>query len=519
MLLHDVLEYGAVRAPGETALAFGDTSVSFAELRDRVCSVAAGLQAIASPGDRVAFLAENAPEYVECYYAVPQAGMVLLPLNYRLHEEEWADTLAHAEPAVLVGERALLDRVLPGRDRFGSVRTVVCIDEPTRGEVPYRDLARSEHPLEVPEGQSDLDPAWLLYTSGTTGRPKGALLTHRSLLTACAATAIARPIRGDDVYLYPFPLCHIAGYNLPLFHLHARPVVLMRRFDVAAWMEQVARHRATNTSLAPTMISMVLDDPGLASADLSSLRAVGYGASGIPTEVLRRGLDVLGVDFAQGYGMTELSGNAAFLDPETHRRGARGEEHLLRAAGKPSPLVAMRVVDDEMRDVPLGEVGEIVVRGDQVTAGYWRDPEATDAAFAGGWFHTGDLGRFDEEGLLYVVDRKKDVVVTGGENVASREVEDVLHLHPGVKEAAVIGVPDARWGEVVTAVVVARDGAEVTEVALVELCREHLAGFKQPRHVVFVDELPKNHAGKVVKRELRETIPDLIDPESTRSRD
>lgn len=517
MLLHEILDFAVVRDPGGTALAYGDESWTFRELRERVDAVAAGIQAIAQPGDRVAFLAENVPEYVECYYAVPKAGMVLTVVNYRLHEEEWARTLDHAQATVLVGERALLDRALEVRDQFPTVTTLVCVDDPVDDEVPYADLVASVHDFEPVEARSDTDTAWLLYTSGTTGRAKGAMLTHRSLVAACTATALARPIEPADVYLYPFPLCHIAGYNVLLFHLHARPIVLMRRFDVEGWMEAVARHRATNTSLAPTMISMVLDDPGLPEADLSSLRSIGYGASGIPAAVLRRGLDVLGVDFAQGYGMTELSGNAAFLDPESHRRGAAAEGRLLRAAGRPSPLVAVRVVDDDMNDVPPGEAGEIVVRGDQVTVGYWRDPEATSEAFAGGWFHTGDLGRFDDEGYLYVVDRKKDVVVSGGENVASREVEDVLHRHPEVKEAAVIGVPDERWGEAVTAVVVRREGEDGESCAsdeladeLIELCREHLAGFKKPRHVVFVGELPKNHSGKILKRALRETVPDLL---------
>lgn len=513
MLLHEILDFAIVRDPEGTALAYGDASWTFEQVRGRVDAVAAGFQAIAEVGDRVAILAENVPEYVECYYAVPKAGMVLTLLNYRLHEEEWARTLDHAQASVLVGERALLDRALTERERFPTVKTVVCVDDPVDDEVPYDDLVASEHDYESVEGQDDGDIAWLLYTSGTTGRPKGAMLTHRSLVTACTATALARPIRPGDVYLYPFPLCHVAGYNVLIFHLHARSVVLMRRFDVDGWLDAVERHGATNTSLAPTMISMVLDAPTLADADLSSLRSIGYGASGIPAEVLRRGLDVLGVDFDQGYGMTELSGNAAFLDAETHRRGAAGEEHLLRAAGRPSPLAAIRVVDDEMRDAPLGETGEIVARGDQVTVGYWRDPEATAEAFAGGWFHTGDLGRFDDEGHLYVVDRKKDVIVTGGENVASREVEDVLHRHPGVREAAVIGVPDERWGEAVTAVVVRRegeDGESLDAETVVELCREHLAGFKKPRYVVFVDELPKNHSGKILKRVLRETVPDLL---------
>lgn len=523
MLLHEIVEFAARRDPDAPALVFGDRTWSFADLASEVDRAATGLRGLAGSGDRVAVLSENTPEMVLLSYAVPRAGMILAPLNYRLHPEEWANLLAHAEPVVLVGERALLDRVLPLAHRFPSVRHVVCTDDPSGGEAAFADvLARAAEPVAGPvagpapapsgpvPAPAPSDPAWLLFTSGTTGRPKGATLTHANLLAAVTATTIARPVEPSDVYLFPFPLCHVAGYNVLLFHLHGRPVILLRRFDPGALLDTVPRHRVTNVSLAPTMIAMLLDDPGLGDADLSTLRSVGYGASGIPAEVLRRGLDRLGCDFAQGYGMTELSGNAAFLDGEAHRRAVSGDEHLLRAAGRPGPLVSMRVVDETLADVPTGEAGEIVVRGDQVTAGYWNDPEATTEAFAGGWFHTGDLGCFDGEGFLYVLDRVKDVVVTGGENVASREVEDVLHLHPAVRDVAVVGVPDERWGDAVTAVVVPREGVAVTPDELVALCRDHLAGFKKPRHVLFVDELPRNTSGKVLKQRLREEVPRLL---------
>lgn len=510
MLLQEMIEFAAIRSPRRTALVHGGQSLSFAELAERVERVAAGLQTRAAPGDRVAVLSENTAPFVELYYAAPKAGMILTPLNYRLHPDEWAELLSHAEPRVLIGERALLDRILPSRERFPSVEAIVATDQAAAGEEAYDALLATDRPFEAPASQSPDDVAWILYTSGTTGRPKGAMLTHRSLFAGVAATAIARPVGAEDVYLFPFPLCHVAGYNVLLFHLHGRPVVLLRRFDVGEVLDAVEDHQVTNISLAPTMIAMLLDDPRLDGCDLSSLRSIGYGASGIPAPVLRQGLERLGCDFAQGFGMTELSGNAAFLDADAHRRGAAGEEHLLKAAGRPGPLVAMGVVDDDLHEVPIGDVGEVVVRGDQVTVGYWRDDDATEAAFADGWFRTGDLGRFDAEGFLTIVDRKKDVIVTGGENVASREVEDVLHLHPAVKEVAVVGVADERWGDAVCAVVVVRDGATVTARELIELCRLHLAGFKKPRHVVFVDELPKNTSGKIQKHELRQTLPSML---------
>jgi acyl-CoA synthetase (AMP-forming)/AMP-acid ligase II len=329
------------------------------------------------------------------------------------------------------------------------------------------------------------------------------MLTHRSLLAAVTTLSVARPVQADDVYLFPFPLCHVAGYNVLAFHLHGRPVVLMRRFEAGSVVEHVNTYGVTQVSLAPTMIDMLLRLPGIGHASMPTLRGIGYGAAAIPADVLRRADAHLGCDLSQGYGMTELSGNVVFLDAEDHRQALLGDESLIRAAGRPSPFVGVRVVDDDLADVPVGEVGEIVVRGDQVFAGYWNDPAASAESLRGGWFRTGDLGRFDRRGYLFVVDRKKDVIVTGGENVASREVEDVLRLHPGVREVAVIGVPDETWGENVCAVVVPAPDVGITAEDLIQHARQHLAGYKKPKHVAFVDELPKNHAGKVLKTELR----------------
>jgi acyl-CoA synthetase (AMP-forming)/AMP-acid ligase II len=352
------------------------------------------------------------------------------------------------------------------------------------------------------------DPAWIIYTSGTTGSPKGATLTHASLLAAVAVTAASRPVAPDEVYLFPFPLCHVAGYNVLNHHRLGRPVVILPRFDPAGFVEAAARHQATTTSLAATMLDALLDHLDRHGDVVPSLRSVAYGAAPMPPALLARADKALGVELAGGYGMTELSGNAVFLDAETHRRGLAGETPLLRSAGRPGPGVAVRLVDDDERDVTTGAVGEIVVRSAQVMAGYWDDEQATADAMRGGWFHTGDMGRFDEDGWLFIVDRKKDVIVTGGENVSSREVEEVLCDHPGVREAAVIGVPDPRWGENVCAVVVSQPGWAVPPAEVVELVRSRLAGFKTPRHVVNVESLPTNSTGKVLKAELRRWLSD-----------
>jgi acyl-CoA synthetase (AMP-forming)/AMP-acid ligase II len=490
VLLHEVLAGAAERAPDEVAVVTDAVTLTFAELAARVRAVASGIAGITEPGDRVAILAENRPEYVECYYAVPKAGRLLVPINQRLHPDEWTGSLRRSGARVLIGEADLLERLGADAARAAGVETIISFDD------GYADLGADGADVTLPPTHED-DVAWLIGTSGTTGTPKLAMLTHASLLAAVEATLTARPVRTDDVFCTPFPLCHVAGYNVLGLHRMARPVVLMRRFDAVQLGELIVEHGVTLLSLAPTMIAMVLDDPRTDDRVLASVRAIGYGASAIPAPVLRAAVDRWDCDLSQGYGMTELSGNAVFLGPDEHRRAAAGDERLLRAAGRPAPGVEVR----------LGEGNdEILVRAPQVMAGYWNDAEASATALADGWLHTGDVGRIDADGLLTVVDRTKDVIVSGGENVASREVEAVLHSHAGVADVAVIGLPDARWGERIAAVVVRRPDDPVTAADLVALARAHLAGFKTPRSITFVEELPRNAAGKVLKQQLRDEL-------------
>ncbi len=340
--------------------------------------------------------------------------------------------------------------------------------------------------------------------------PKGAMLPHRALIAAAENTALGRRVAEDDVYFLAFALCHVAGYNLLIMHSRARPVVLVRRFEADEFLALTKRHGVTNTSLAPTMVSTLLEHPEADGEALATLRQIAYGSSSVPAEILRRAMQRWGCDFAQGYGMTELGGNAVFMDGDAHRRGVTTDPHLLTAAGMPGPLAEARIVDDAMVDLPTGEVGEIVIRGAQVFSGYWNDPAATAETIIDGWLRTGDLGFIDSEGFISVVDRKKDIIVTGGENVASREVEEVLHRHPGVLEVAVIGVPDEHWGEAVCAAIVPRLGVQVTSEEIVALAKEYLASYKKPRHVVLVESLPRNTSGKVMKHVLRDQVAEIL---------
>ncbi|GGQ33415.1 acyl-CoA synthetase (AMP-forming)/AMP-acid ligase II [Actinomadura coerulea] len=494
--LYDVLDAAAQEAPEAPALSVDGTTWTFQELRARTDALSAHLSGRCSPGARVALLAHNRLEYVAAYYGVPRDGRILVPLNQRLHPREWADQVVRSGAELVVGEPDLLERL----EREGGLPA---------GHPPLVDVADLPWDGPAPSREDDRDPAevaWLMFTSGTTGRPKGVRLTHRSLLAGVAVTASGRPVLPDDVFCTPFPLCHVAGYQVILHHLFRRHAVVLRRFDPAVLVDAARRHGVTNLSLAPTMLEDLLahldGDPAALGALRATVRVVAYGSAPMPVPLLRRADAVLGCDLNQGYGMTELSGNATFLSPADHRAAVAARPELAASAGRPGDGAEIAVVGEDGAPLPPGEQGEVVVRGAQVADGYWDDPEATAEAFAGGWFRTGDAGRVDGDGRLYLADRIKDVIITGGENVSSREVEDVLRTVPGVGEVAVVGLPDPRWGQSVCAVIVP-DGVPPREEDLVAACRARLAGFKAPRRVEFVAALPRTGTGKVRKAALR----------------
>ncbi|MBI1252145.1 MAG: long-chain-fatty-acid--CoA ligase [Alphaproteobacteria bacterium] len=508
MLLSDIPVLAAHHAPDVPAILFEDRVTTYRALRDRVFQLSHALADIAAPGDRIAILAENCPEYIECYYAVPGARMGLTLLNYRLSPRELAFIIGDSAPKALFLEPKYLPAIREVRDRIPSVETLILIGGQAEADcIAYEALLARGAPVEPSERPAETDLCWLLYTSGTTGLPKGAMLSHRNLLAAIMNALAAWETPADDVCLQTFPLFHVAGYVVPIHHLRGVPLAVMRNFDPETLARMVERHKVTNTAMAPTMVAMLLDDPRLAAFDLSSLRRIGYGASAMPAEIIRRAQRRWpAVRFTTGFGMTELAGNVMAMGPDDHERAAAHDLPILRSVGKQMPLARVRVVDDAGQDAPPGETGELVVKGDQVLCGYWGNPDATKKSFIDGWFRSGDLARWDDEGYLYIVDRKKDMILTGGENVYPREVEEVLFEHPEIADAAVIGSPDVTWGEIVVAVVCQRSGAALTAEEVIAFVRERIASYKKPRCVVFLDALPRNASGKVLKRELRERI-------------
>ena len=509
MLLSDTVTYHARSRPDDIALIFQGVEITYAELVERLHRLANAMLELAAPGDRVAILSENRPEYIDCYYGVPRAGMGLCFINFRLAPREIVRIINDAEPTVLITEGPYLELVHGIRGELTTVKHVVVAGGGAGPDDLDYDALVAAAPLEPPADLPDPDDlAWLIYTSGTTGMPKGAMLSHRNLLAAVNNSAVTWEREPHEIALSPWPLCHVSGYLFPFLHVLGNTVVLMRAYDPEEYLALIERHGCTQSSGAPTMLNMLLQHPKFDQYDLSSLKRIGYGAAAMPAEVIRTAMDKLpGVRFITGFGMTELSGNIFYMSPDQHLAALDGDDQsTLTSVGRLMPLAMARVVDDDMNDVAVEQVGELVVQGDQVLTGYWRRPEANEEAFAGGWFHSGDLAKWDAAGNLYIVDRKKDMIITGGENVYSREVEEVLYTHGAVAEAAVIGLPDPMWGEKIVAVIQTRPGMVVEPEELIELCRSQLASFKKPKHVVFVDELPRNAAGKILKRELRDQV-------------
>ncbi|SFR96497.1 fatty acyl-CoA synthetase [Sphingomonas jatrophae] len=504
----DILRLQAQRAPAKIALSYEGRHDSFAALDELVSRTANALRADGiGEGDRVTILSHNNRAFVILRFAIIRAGAIFTPLNFMLNAEEIAYILDHCGARMVIVEDALCATADAAIAHL-AVPPMLKAYLPHAGSLAPDGWRNAEdwfaHPDASPPPvfRGEDEPVQMMYTSGTEARPKGVLLSSRGLLSQYVSCIVDGGMAADDVELHCLPLYHCAQLDCFLsvdLYLGARSI-LLRAPDPAAMLAAIEREGITKLFCPPTVWIALLRHPDFATRDLSTLTKGYYGASIMPTAIIEELLGRLpNLRLWNFYGQTEMAPIATILKPED-------QLSRLGSAGRPALNVETIVVDEEDRPVPAGTVGEIVHRSPQAMLGYYEDPARTAEAFRGGWFHSGDLGRFDADGYLYVVDRKKDMIKSGGENVASREVEEVLFGHPAIAEVTVFGVPDERWIEAVTAIVVLRDGASVCADELTDFCRTRLAGYKRPKAYHFVDSLPKNASGKILKRDLRQRI-------------
>jgi fatty-acyl-CoA synthase len=503
----DMLRRTAARYPDKLAVVSGDLRATFAEFDAAVNRAANALGGRGlEKGDRLALLSHNSWQYAVLSFATAKLGVVLVPVNFMLNSDEIAFILAHSGASAMVAEDVLVPAAEKALATAGATVGIRgCVGAAQEGWEDVDDwwTVGPAHDPEVLVG--DDDPLRLMYTSGTESRPKGVLLSSRSLIAQYVSCTIDGGMEREDIEVHSLPLYHCAQMDCffsVCVYLGATSIILPGP-DPAKLLATIAREKATKLFCPPTVWISLLRHPDFDSTDLSSLRKGYYGASAMPVEVLRElSRRLPDVRFWNFYGQTEMSPLATILRPD---------EQLPHAgsAGRASVNVETLVVDDENNPVPAGEVGEIVHRSPHAALGYYNDEEKTADAFRGGWFHSGDLGILTENGYLSVVDRKKDMIKTGGENVASREVEEALYQLDGVAEVAVFGISHPTWIEAVTAVVVPKEGVTLTEDAVHAHAKEMLAGFKRPKYVVFADALPKNPSGKILKRDLRQQHGDL----------
>ena len=498
------VDRNADRWPDREAVTQGERRLTNADLLGRVQALAAGLRDVGvGRGSVVAILLNNCPEFLETTLAVNRLGGIWLPLNWRLAPDEWEYILGHAGASVLVSEPEFAPGVDGVAPRLGELRHRVAVGGALEGWLDYESLIEGGRgaAVEVADVAED-DVQRLMYTSGTTARPKGVMLTYGNLLWKNVGQLVEFGLTEADRTLIAGPLYHVGGMDLPASTvLYAGgSVALLRRFDPVQTMQALAPESITNLWLAPAMVNAVLQLDDLEAYDTSTVRLIINGGEKMPVPLIERMLRAFpNAWFSDAYGLTETVSGDTFMD-----RGSAIRK--IGSVGEPVVHLAVRIVDAEGRDVSTGDLGEVVLRGPKVFRGYWKDDAATAAVLRDGWFHTGDMGHLDEEGYLYIDDRKKDLIVSGGENIASPEVERVLYEHPAVLEAAVVGMADERWGEVPRAFVAVKGGESVSADELLEHCRARLARFKAPRAVEFVDALPRNPSGKVLKRELRDRV-------------
>jgi len=505
MLLGDTIRHHAMLKPGAPALRWGDQTTSYRALLEETHQLGHALvDAGVAHQEHVAVLAKNDPAYLAAYFGCAAVGAIITCVNYRLADPEFVYIITNAEARLLLLDAEFVPAWERIRGECPRIERVVVIGARAEGYEHYDEFIAGKPNTAPDRDVRESDVALQMYTSGTTGVPKGAMLTHRCLATNSMVTTLGMGLASEITYLVCAPLYHMAAGICSLNALlSGGTVVLQREFNPPDVVKEL-EGGVTHTLLIPAMILFLVQMEGIGERDFGKLQQIAYGASPIPYEILKRAMDVFGCEFVQAYGQTEATAILTMLSAADHATSGERGEQLLKSAGRELLGVELRIVDDDGKPVKTGEWGEVIARSPAIMKGYWKMEDKTAEAIRDGWLYTGDVGYLDEERYLYIVDRSKDMIISGGENIYPREIEEVLFAHQDIADAAVIGVPnDDGWGEEVKACVVAKPGTELRPADLIAYCRERLAHYKCPRSIDVIAEVPRNLSGKVLKKDLR----------------